>query len=109
MLALSVELAIIEVAKEEELIIAGLPVIKVMAEVLLAAIKLLIGEVIGETGDEVSAREVVGMWVPATLAMASPVAGHMVGLLPMMTMDSSSRLHDSSPHTSSVPDPHRGG
>lgn len=79
----------------------SLPVIKVMAEVLPAIIELLMSTTTGEVVREEIGKATVGTHkVKATLTVVSPEMDRLVGLLPMVTMDNSSQLHDSSPRAS---------
>lgn len=109
MLALPVELAIIEVVEEVEPDAARLSVIKAIPEVLLAIIELPIGKVVGEVIGKVIVGEVVceatisTYEVTMTLAVASPEVGHVAGLLPMLTMGINSQLHGSPPRASQMP------
>lgn len=94
MLELLAKPTIIEVAEEVEPDVGGLLEIKAIAKVLPTATMMQMGKVVGEAIDEV-AEQVVGeasisaCEVTTTLAMASPKAGCMAGLLLVVTMDSS--------------------
>lgn len=93
-----------------------------LGEPIVGAHKV-IGEVVGklaacayevtiarEVAREVAGEPVVGVH-EATVApaMASPKVGHLAMLLLVTTMDSNSRLHNSPPRTSQVPDHYLGG
>lgn len=111
MLALLAKPTILAVTEEVEPVAVGLPMIKVVDEVLSATVELLIGEATKEAASKMAIWKVVGeaiigtYEVTVTPTMASPEVGCMVGLLPAVTMGNNSRLHNSPPHASQVPDP----
>lgn len=86
-LALLAEAAIIEVTKKDGPIAACLSVIEAMADALLATTKLLTGEmargIVGEAVREVIANTCKVAKIPA---VASPEAGCLAGIFPVVTV-----------------------
>lgn len=105
MLALVAELTIIKVVKEEEPIIVDLPMIEVVAVVPPTIAKLLMGKAVREAVGEVVGEATVGTHeMTMTLAVASPEAGHLVGLFSAMTIGNSSQFYSSPSRSSQAHD-----